>query len=1442
MLRQNSKVFGDLVKKIDVDVKNDSIHKTLVEKVFLNLSESHMKILLASSHIIPYEELDSTLALLKKKFEEFDKVDLEVKYIDFNEEFESIIKSYWNNLLYIIKKETPSSTAWLNTINWEAKDNELKILVENDIAMGALKSREIDKYLSKHLKERFNINATVSVHVNENSKENQGCNDLDSIIKKEEKEFINQISQSQALSSGNNNKSDKTKKFNKKSDIPSNIIFGKKINCEVIKISDVNTNTGVAAFEGEVFDVEVRELKSKKKLYIFNITDLSSSITVKVFGNNKSSEELDEKLTDGLYVRVQGDVIYDTFSKELVVMGKTIMTLDKPVTRQDKCDLKRVELHLHTQMSDMDGMSNFSDIAKRAAEWGHKAIGLTDHGVVQAFPEGMGAAKKHGIKVLYGLEGYVVNDIVTIVSRPMDKPLDCSYVVFDIETTGLSPRNDRITEIGAVKIEKGVIVDRFSHLINPEITIPKKIIELTGITDEMVMDKPTIDRVLPQFLDFIKGSTLVAHNATFDMGFIQEKLTQIGEKINNSVLDTLELSRRLFPDLKSHKLNKVAKHLKVTLENHHRAVDDSVATAHILLKCIEILRDRGVSKLSEVNTAFSDNVDSYKTNKSYHIIIFAQNYQGLKNLYKLVSKSHIEFFYRRPRIPKSVLSQHREGLIIGTACEAGELYRAILEKKSNLDIKNIVNFYDYLEIQPLGNNNFLIENGMVKDKEELRNINRKISQLGEKYNKPVVATGDVHFLDPQDEIYRRILMTGKGFSDADNQPPLYFRTTEEMLDEFSYLGTEKAKEVVIDNTNMIADMIDDILPIPDGTYPPEIKGSEEELKKITVNKAIEMYGDPLPEIVKNRLDRELNSIISNGYAVLYIISHKLVKKSLEDGYLVGSRGSVGSSFVATMSDITEVNPLVPHYVCPKCKNSEFFTDGSVGAGVDLEDKICPKCGTDYIKDGYDIPFETFLGFEGDKEPDIDLNFAGEYQSVAHHYTEELFGKGYVFRAGTIGTIADKTAYGFVKKYFDEKEKVLNKAEANRLIKGCAGVKRTSGQHPGGVMVVPGNKEIYDFTPIQYPANDSKSGVITTHFDYHSISGRILKLDILGHDTPTIIRMLEDITGVNAQKIPMDDKATMKIFTSTEPLGIKPEDINNKTGTFGIPEFGTKFVIQMLLDTQPTSFSDLVRISGLSHGTDVWLNNAQDLVRNSVTDLRGVIATRDDIMTYLIFQGLDKKKSFMIMEKVRKGKGLAEDEEEYMREYNVPEWYITSCKTIKYMFPKAHAAAYVMMSFRIAYFKVHYPEAFYATYFTMKAVDFDAELIVKGKEAAEKKIKELEEMGNNKTAKEKNLLTVLEVALELYVRGFSFMKVDLYNSDSDKFLIKKEGILPPLKSLQGVGENAARSIASARENGDFLSIEDIQNRCKVTKTVIEALKEHGCLEGMSQSNQLSLFNI
>jgi len=1092
-------------------------------------------------------------------------------------------------------------------------------------------------------------------------------------------------------------------------------------------------------------------------------------------------------------------------------------------------------------MSSMDGINSFKEYAKKARQWGHKAIAITDHGVVQGYPEAMDCADDN-FKVIYGMEGYLVNDTVSIVQNCQNVNLDSVFVVFDIETTGLNPKNDNIIEIGAVKISNRKVVDSFSTFVHIDKKLPGKIIELTSITDDMLQGQPEIDEALPAFLDFAKECVLVAHNAKFDLGFIKENTKVLSiENYNPPVLDTLELSKALIKDVKNHRLNTLTKKLGINLINHHRAVDDANATGQLLIILLNKLSEREIYDVSKLNDILMEDIDIVKQ-PSYHINILVTNYIGLKNLYSLVSDSHINNFYKKPRLLKSNLNQLREGLLLGTACESGELFSAFLEGKSDEKIEEIADYYDFYEIQPLDNNMFLVNNERLRSVEELKKINKKIVELGERKGKTVVATGDVHFLEPEDEIFRRILMSGQGYEDAEEQAPLYFKTTDEMLDDFSYLGEEKAYEVVVTNTNLIADLIEPILPIPNGTFPPIMEGSDNELKNICFSKAKSIYGEKLPEIVESRLKRELNSIIGNGYSVMYMIAQKLVKKSNEDGYLVGSRGSVGSSFAATMAGITEVNPLVPHYVCNKCKYSEFIEDGSYGSGFDLPNKLCPNCGTLLVKDGHDIPFEVFLGFEGDKEPDIDLNFAGEEQGICMKYTEELFGEGKVFRAGTISTIADKTAYGFVKNYFEERGITKRKAEIERLIQGCLGIKRTSGQHPGGVMIVPKDKDIHDFTPVQYPANNEKSGTITTHFDYHSISGRILKLDLLGHDTPSIIRMLEDLTGLESKDIPMDDPSTMAIFNSPEILGISLDEINCSTGTLAIPEFGTSFVRQMIKDTKPKSFSDLVRISGLSHGTDVWINNAQDIIKKGYAKIGGVISTRDDIMTYLIQMGVEKKTAFDIMERVRKGKGLRKEDEEAMKAQNVPQWYIDSCNTIKYMFPKAHAVAYVTMSVKIAYYKVHYPEAFYATYFTTKVDDFDADIVMKGQNHILNTIKSFEEKGNDKTAKEKNLITVLEVAYEMYKRGFKFTKVDLYKSDDRKFLLTEDGILPPLMGLQGLGANAAANIKAEREISEFISIEDIINRAKVSKTVIEVLEKHGCLKNMDETNQISIFNV
>ena len=1161
-----------------------------------------------------------------------------------------------------------------------------------------------------------------------------------------------------------------------------------------------------------------------------------------------------KRITSAKGIKVAGTAGMDNFTNELSVMVNTIIETEglKKEIRMDNSEVKRVELHMHTQMSQMDAMTSATDLIKRAMKWGMKSIAITDHGVVQAFPE---AHKLLGfdnpdMKIIYGMEGYLAPDKNPVVENGKGQTIkDSTFCVFDLETTGFSAVTEKITEIGIMKVKNGEVIDEFSCFVNPEKHIPQRVTEVTNITDDMVKDAETIDKIFPRVLEFIKGSILVAHNAGFDVGFFKQVAKTLGYEFDFTYIDTLSLAKDLFPEYKKYKLGKIAENLGIKVEVAHRALDDVDTTVKVFRVMMDMLIKRGAKKVEDIDKVSRTEEakkEEYKKLKTYHVIILAKNYVGLRNLYKLVSYSHVKYFYRRPRILKSLLEKYREGLIIGSACEAGELYQAIELGKSDEEIEEIAEFYDYLEIQPTANNNFLIRNEIVKDEEALRDINRKIVALGEKLNKPVVATCDVHFMDPQDEIYRRILEAGQGYGDADNQAPLYLRTTEEMLEEFSYLGKEKAYEVVVTNTNKISDMCDKISPISPEKCPPHIPGCEQTIKDISFTKAHELYGETLPEIVQTRLDKELDSIIRNGFSVMYIIAQKLVWKSNEDGYIVGSRGSVGSSLVAYMTGITEVNSLPPHYRCPNCKYSDF-TDYGVKNGFDLPDKTCPKCGHRLDKDGMDIPFETFLGFNGDKEPDIDLNFSGEYQAKAHKYTEVIFGKGTTFKAGTIGTVADKTAYGYVKKYFEERNIPINRAETQRLAAGCTGIKRTTGQHPGGIIVVPKGREIYEFCPVQHPADDPNSDIITTHFDYHSIDQNLLKLDILGHDDPTVIRMLQDITGLDPTKVPLDDKETMSIFSSTKALGVTPEQIHSEVGSFGIPEFGTKFVRGMLVDTRPTTFDELIRISGLSHGTDVWLGNAQSLIEQGIVTLQDAICCRDDIMIYLIKQGLPPNDSFKIMEAVRKGKVAKgkepkwEQYKELMKEHNVPDWYIKSCEKIKYMFPKAHAAAYVTNAFRIAWFKVHKPLAYYAAFFSIRGKDdFDSDCMIFGEEKVKNKMKEIDLLGNAATQKDKTMYPILELVLEMYERGFDFLPIDLYKSDSTKFIVEDNALRPPLNSIPGFGTVAAEGVVKARENGKFMSIDDLKIRAKIGNSVIDILKKYGCLDGMSQSNQMSLF--
>ena len=1241
-----------------------------------------------------------------------------------------------------------------------------------------------------------------------------------------------------------------TQKFNKKKSTASFVeneealIFKgwKDMNFpKLVKIADLSPEQNEIILKGKVSNYENRETKNGGFLISFDMYDGTSSINVKAFLKANEFGEVNPKMKSVKAVRIVGTYEYNNFSKEFGVIANSIEESNfEEAKRMDNAEEKRVELHLHTQMSQMDAVTSATDLIKCAIRWGHKAIAITDHGVAQSFPEAKKAAKDSDIKVIYGVEAYLAPDNVTSVYDAKDQKIDdVTYCVLDIETTGISRYTEKITEFGIMKVKNGEVIDTFECFVNPEKPIPQRVVEVTNITDDMVKDAETIDKVMPKVIEFVGDGIIVAHNANFDVGFIKYNAEKLGLEFSNTYIDTLALAKELFPDFKRYKLGIIAEKLGIKVDVAHRALADVETLVAVFNVMLQNLREKEIFDLKDLDQMLSKDVN-YKTLPTYHAIVLAKNKIGLKNLYKLISFSHVNYFYKKPRMLKSLLAKYSEGLIIGSACEQGELFRAIVDGKPDDEIEAIAEFYDYLEIQPLGNNMFMVKNGTVPSVDTLMDFNRKIVALGEKLDKPVVATCDVHFMNPEDEIYRRILQAGQGYEDADDQPPLYYRTTEEMLKEFQYLGKEKAYEVVVTNTNKIADMCEKIDPIADYKAAPHIDGCEDTIRNITMKRATELYGNPLPEIVEQRVNKELDSIIKNGFSVMYIIAQKLVHKSNEDGYLVGSRGSVGSSFVANMTGITEVNSLPPHYRCPNCKYSDF-TDYGVKNGFDLPDKFCPKCGAKLDKDGMDIPFETFLGFDGDKEPDIDLNFSGEYQAKAHRYTEVIFGKGTTFKAGTIGTIADKTAYGYVKKYYEERHIPINNAETMRLALGCTGVKRTSGQHPGGIIVVPIGYEIYEFCPVQHPADDPDSDIITTHFDYHSIDQNLLKLDILGHDDPTMIRMLQDITGVDPQKIPLDDKETMSIFSSTKALGVTPEQIHSEVGTFGVPEFGTKFVRGMLVDTKPTMFEELLRISGLSHGTDVWLNNAQTLIEDGTIKLEEAICTRDDIMLYLIKKGLPPKPSFKIMESVRKGRGLSEEQEQLMRENNVPDWYIASCKKIKYMFPKAHAAAYVTMAFRIAWFKVHIPLAYYAAFYSIRADEFDSDSMIYGKEKVINKMREIDLQGNNASTKDKNMYSILELVLEMYERGMSFLPIDLYKSDAKKFLIEDGMIRPPLNSVGGLGTVAAENIQRAREEGGkFMSIEELKLRAGIGKSTVELLKNANCLKGMTESNQMSLF--
>ncbi len=1239
--------------------------------------------------------------------------------------------------------------------------------------------------------------------------------------------------------------------YQKKSDNP-DVLYGRDFDDETVEIENIEGEIGQVTIRGKILSCEPRELRSGNTLFMFTITDFTDTIGVKIFAREDTLDDLKTATKPGQFIRLKGVASVDRFDGELTIASVVGIKKCEDFTskRMDNSPVKRVELHCHTKMSDMDGVSEVKALIKRAKSWGMDAMAVTDHGCVQAFPDANHALDKGDtFKILYGVEGYLVDDMKELVEHGAGQSLDSPCVVFDIETTGFSPLKNKIIEIGAVRVEGGKITDKFSTFVNPEVPIPFEIEQLTGINDGMVLDAPVIEKVLPQFLEFCDGAVMVAHNAAFDISFIKENARRQGLEFNPTVLDTVSLARVLLPNLNRFKLDTVAKELKISLENHHRAVDDAGATAEIFVRFIEMLKARDIFDLTRLNELSRMTVEMIQKMPTYHIILLAKNDTGRINLYRLVSESNLTYFAKRPRIPKSLLSQYREGLIIGSACEAGELFQAILRGVPETDLAKIVEFYDYLEIQPLGNNAFMLrdEKSTVRTEEDLKDLNRKVIQLGGQFNKLVCATCDVHFLDPEDEVYRRIIMASKGFKDADDQAPLYLRTTEEMLAEFEYLGSDKAYEVVVTNTRKIADMCEKIAPVRPDKCAPVIPNSDETLRTICYNRAHEMYGENLPKIVVDRLERELNSIISNGFAVMYIIAQKLVWKSNEDGYLVGSRGSVGSSFAATMSGITEVNPLSPHYYCTNCHYYDFDSEDvkkfSGMAGCDMPDKLCPVCGEPLQKDGFDIPFETFLGFKGDKEPDIDLNFSGEYQSRAHSYTEVIFGKGQTFRAGTIGTLADKTAYGFVAHYYEDRGIRKRRCEIDRIVSGCVGVRRTTGQHPGGIIVLPLGEEIYSFTPVQHPADDMTTRTITTHFDYHSIDHNLLKLDILGHDDPTMIRMLQDLTGLDPKTFPLDSREVMSLFQSTEALGITPDDIGGcKLGALGIPEFGTDFAMQMLIDAQPKYFSDLVRIAGLAHGTDVWLGNAKDLILSGQATIQTAICCRDDIMVYLIQMGMEEGLSFTIMESVRKGKGLKPEWIEEMKKHDVPQWYIDSCLKIKYMFPKAHAAAYVMMAWRVAYCKVFHPLAYYAAYFSIRANGFSYALMCQGRDKLEYHLVDFKRRADSLSKKEQDVLRDMRIVQEMYARGFEFIPIDIYKASARNFQIIDGKLMPSLSSIDGLGEKAADGIVFAAEDGPFLSKEDFINRSKVSKTVCDMMAELGLLKGLPESNQLSLFDM
>ena len=1497
MAKQFFEVFPAL--KLDKKIQ-DLFNEVIVEKVSATKSRDFIRVTISCDYLIPKETIYKVEAEIKKQFFSAHSVAIKLyEKFHLSEQYtpEKLMNAYRDSILLELKNYSPIEYNLFKGADIAFSDeNKLKLTIE-DTVLAKSKAAELSRILEKIFNDRCGFLVECQMEYKE-KKTGKYKDEDDLMIARQVAEIAaralgadSQSMRENAQSGGENradtlekviinskdgmktsdkgSKSD-VKRAVKRSDNP-DVLYGQDFEEEAIPIEDIVGEIGEVVIRGKIISFDSREIKNERTILMFDVTDFTDTMTIKMFVHNDQVNEIKQGIKPGAFVKLKGVTTIDKFDNELTIgsLFGVKKIPDFTTSRNDNSARKRVELHCHTKMSDMDGVSEAKDIVKRAYKWGHPAIAITDHGVVQSFPdanhvwedlwkEEKARRKEAGednpdkqdfFKIIYGMEAYLVDDLHDIVTGERGQDFETDFVVFDIETTGFSPVNNRIIEIGAVKVSEGEIADRFSTFVNPDVPIPFEIEKLTGINDSMVMDAPFIEQVLPEFLAFCGDAVLVAHNANFDMSFIKENAMRQNIRKEFTYVDTVGIARILLPRQAKHTLDAVAKTMGVSLENHHRAVDDAEATAEIFVKFIPMLKENGADTLAKVNAMGDSSPEIIKRLPSYHAIILAENNTGRENLYTLVSESHLYYYSKRPRVPKSLLMKHREGLILGSACEAGELYRAILEGKSESEIARLVNFYDYLEIQPLGNNKFMIESEKVpaiNSMEDIKDINRKIVALGEEFDKPVVATCDVHFLDPEDEVYRRIIMAGKGFSDADKQAPLYLRTTEEMLEEFSYLGSDKAEEVVITNSNKIADRVDVMAPVRPDKCPPVIPDSDKTLTDICYNRAHELYGEELPQIVKERLEKELHSIITNGFAVMYIIAQKLVWKSVEDGYLVGSRGSVGSSLVAFMAGITEVNSLSAHYRCPNCFYYDFDSPEvkayAGNAGCDMPDKICPVCGKPLMKDGFDIPFETFLGFKGDKEPDIDLNFSGEYQSKAHKYTEVIFGAGQTYRAGTIATLADKTAFGYVKNYYEERGKRKRNCEINRIVGGCTGIRRSTGQHPGGIIVLPMGEDINSFTPVQHPANDMTTDIVTTHFDYHSIDHNLLKLDILGHDDPTMIRMLQDLTGIDPTKIPLDDPQVMSLFQNTSALGITPDQIDGcPVGSLGIPEFGTEFVIQMLLDTKPKCLSDLIRISGLGHGTDVWLGNAQTLILDGRATISTAICCRDDIMIYLINKGVDSALSFTIMESVRKGKGLKPEWEEAMKEKDVPDWYIWSCKKIKYMFPKAHAAAYVMMAWRIAYCKINYPLAYYAAYFSIRASAFSYEIMCQGQQHLENVMADYKRRNDSLSKKEQDSYRDMKIVQEMYARGFEFVPIDIFSAHSRNFQIMDGKLMPSLNSIDGLGEKAADAIVEAAKEGEFLSKDDFRQRTKVSKTIIDLMASLHLLGDLPESNQISLFD-